>query len=249
MAAISGVRLFPEMRKGFPDSRDDQAGHIHRQMIGYIGLLLPLVLYVIGGLRPIDRSPWRPLDSISAYYYSGAAAAFTGMLVVLALVLFAYEGYGNGHRWADRTLAIVASVAALGVAFFPTRNPEAVPPLLWWTKWIGIVHYVSAGVLFVSFGIFSLWLFRMGESASSWRNRVCLWCGIAILAAVAGVGVQARRHEPIFMPEAIALVAFAASWLAKGKIDRSVATAALSLRAAARRTLAVRAERLARKPS
>ena len=67
------------------------AGNAHRQLIGYVGLLLPVLLWLITGWRPIDGlQPWKPLTSVSAYYYTGAVAAFTGMLVVLALFLFSY---------------------------------------------------------------------------------------------------------------------------------------------------------------
>jgi hypothetical protein len=60
------------------ETRRDLAGHAHRQLIGWIGLVLPVVLVGLAIWR--DRmEQWRRLESISAYYYTGANAAFVGM--------------------------------------------------------------------------------------------------------------------------------------------------------------------------
>jgi hypothetical protein len=65
-----------------PERRDDLSGQAHRQLIGYIGLLLPILLIVIAGFRPTHHlASWKILESVSAYYYTGAVAAFVGMLV------------------------------------------------------------------------------------------------------------------------------------------------------------------------
>ena len=66
----------------------------HRRLIGILGLLLPLLLYVFAGLRHTVGLPaWTPLNSISAYYYTGAVAIFVGVLFALALFLLTYPGY------------------------------------------------------------------------------------------------------------------------------------------------------------
>src|SRR5690348_16696268 len=126
---------------------DDLSGDAHRRLIGWIGLVLPALLVVTA----IDRdglARWRSLESISAYYYTGAVAAFVGMLVALALFLFTYRGFDNDYRKADRAVAIVAGLAALAVAFFPTAAPAGVPPLAWWSRSTGVIHHISALVLF-----------------------------------------------------------------------------------------------------
>src|SRR5687768_11290817 len=99
------------------EARDDRSDNSHRQLIGYIGLALPLILVLIAALRPPDPTArWRILDSISAYYYTGAVAAFVGMLVALALFLITYRGYDNKYGRIDRAAAITAGCAALLVA-------------------------------------------------------------------------------------------------------------------------------------
>ena len=45
------IRLFPKSKP------DDLSSYAHRQLIGYIGLLLPLLLYLIAGWRPVHGMP------------------------------------------------------------------------------------------------------------------------------------------------------------------------------------------------
>ena len=59
--------------------------------------ILPLVLIALAIWRD-KLAGWRNLESIRAYYYSGGAAAFLGMLAALALFLFTYRGYDNSER-------------------------------------------------------------------------------------------------------------------------------------------------------
>lgn len=216
--------------------RDDLSGYAHRQLIGYVGLVLPILLYVLAGLRPVDGlERWRVLDSVSAYYYSGAVAAFVGMLVVLALFLFTYRGYRNEYHWADRAAALTGGFAALGVAFFPSPAPAEVFAPSWWTPATGVLHYASAVVLFGVFAVFSLWLFRLtsGEEKPAadkrWRNDVYLVCGIVIVGSVIWAGIAGLNGKPIFLPESVALIAFAISWLVKGYAHRTITNAVLSI--------------------
>jgi hypothetical protein len=47
---------------------DDLSSHAHRQLIGSLGLSLPLLLWLIAAWRPTAPLPrWRPLDSVSDY--------------------------------------------------------------------------------------------------------------------------------------------------------------------------------------
>jgi NADH:ubiquinone oxidoreductase subunit 6 (subunit J) len=216
-------KLKSEARDGY--RVDDK----QRQLIGYIGALLPLILIVMAMARDgVDR--WRSLSSISAYYYSGAVSAFVGMLVSLAVFLFTYRPYKNKKfSQADRWVACTAAVAALGVALFPTEAPKDVPALPWWTQATGVLHYVCAVVLFLMFAVFALWLFRLKPAGKTmppdkrWRNRVYLTCGIVIVVCMIWAGIAGLRHKPIFWPETFALIAFSVSWLFKGYALRPIA--------------------------
>src|SRR5262245_44588513 len=139
-----GPALKPDGGK-YAKRRDDLSDYVHRQLIGYIGLSLPFVLYFLAGLRnDAGDARWGLLGSISAYYYTGAVAAFVGLLVALSLFLFSYRGYENqNNRW-DRLIASTAGFAALGVAFFPmTAQIDPAPGWIARTVWL---HYASAVV-------------------------------------------------------------------------------------------------------
>src|SRR5919109_2908414 len=206
---------------------DDLSGDAHRRLIGWIGLLLPALLVVIAIERD-GLARWRSLESISAYYYTGAVAAFVGMLVALALFLFTYRGFDNPHHKADRAVAIVAGFAALAVAFFPTAAPADVAPLAWWSRSTGVIHHVAALVLFAMFAAFALWLFRLrpdGKTETTgWRNKLYLACGLAIVACIAWAAYNGYAAREIFVPESIALVAFSFSWLVKGYAAEALAS-------------------------
>jgi len=208
-----------------PNHLSNQA---HRQLIGYLGVLLPVILLALAGMRPTPGLPqWSPLQSVSAYYYTGAVAAFVGILVSLALFLFTYGGY-EGYL-ADRVVAKIGGVCALGVAFFPTAAPQGLPEPVWWREATRTIHYLSATCLFLVFIVFSVWLFRKGRRKGTHlsqgkrqRNRVYLSCGVVMVVSVLWAGSSYFTGAPIFWPETLALWAFAVSWLVKGYAHRPV---------------------------
>lgn len=226
-----------------PKRSDDLSNHRHRQLIGYIGLALPTLLILVVVWRD-GWAVWEGLDSVSAYYYTGANPLFAGMLFVLALFLLTYEGYENKYQKYDRWFARVAAVAAAFVAFFPTEAPkiEGIAELAWWKPWVGVVHFASAAVLFAIFALFCLWLFRATEKSAGKpgpqyrdpdpdkkrRNVFYFVCGVVIVVCIVWAGFNGLDGRPIFWPECIALIAFAASWLIKGYWMRSIADVARS---------------------
>jgi hypothetical protein len=230
-----------EIKTSEPKRLDDQSNHRHRRLIGYIGLALPWLLILIVLWRD-GSTVFLALDSVSAYYYTGANALFAGMLFVLAIFLFSYEGYDNKLQKWDQRFAKGAAVTALLVAFFPTKAPqvEGIAALAWWGPLVGIVHFAAAVALFLIFAVFCLWLFRATEESAAdpskkdkteieppdqgkkWRNRFYALCGLVIVACIGWAGYSAVNDGPIFWQEAIALTAFALSWLMKGEWLRSV---------------------------
>ena len=194
----------------------------HRRLIGVLGLLLPLLLYVMAGIRPMglqDIPRWGLLSSVSDYYYTGAVAVFVGILFALSLFLFTYQGYEGVS--ADRWLGRIAGAAALGVALFPCEPLADSFRPLWWKEPFAFVHYGSAVILFISFILFAIWLFRKTSGSRDadkrMRDHLCLICGIAMIIAVLWAGSSMFTRAPIFLPESIAIVGFAFSWLVKGE--------------------------------
>jgi hypothetical protein len=207
-----------------PRNDDDLAGHGHRQLIGWSGLSLPFLVYAIAGWRPTKGlTPWELLDSVSDYYYTSSVIVFVGILFALAAFLLTYKGYRDTS--IDRVLGIFAGIAALGVSCFPTRAPSRDLAPDWWTDSMQSIHFVSAVGLFGSFIVYSLLLFpksrAVGGQPRSFekniRNAVHRSCGIVMIACLTWAIVARNKDgSSIFWPEAIALVAFAISWLVKG---------------------------------
>jgi hypothetical protein len=211
---------------------DDLSGHAHRQFIGFLGMVLPFLLWLIAGWRPTERLPlWEPLSSVSDYYYTGSVAAFVGLLITLAVYLFSYQGYNNQNRRRDRIAAIIGGAAAVLVAFFPTEAPNKLLKPFWWTPLTGRIHYISAVVLFGSFIFFSLLLFPQTRKEKPpkdkrVRNWIYIFCGIAMIGCMLWAGIaKFTGSKEIFWPEVLALEFFAVSWLVKGRVIRTAVVA------------------------
>jgi hypothetical protein len=210
------------------DLPDDLSLRAHRRIIGALGLVLPPVLYVLAGLRLTDGlPPWTVLRSVSAYYYTGATGVFVGVLFALSLFLFTYRGYKG--VLVDRIVGIVAGAAAAAVALFPTSAPDGLCEPTWWTETTGRIHHAAATVLFLCFIVFSVWLFRKSSvprrrdrpREKRRRDDVCLACGIIMAVGVVWAFIAWNRQGSIFLPEAVAIIAFAVSWLVKGEVQDS----------------------------
>jgi hypothetical protein len=218
--------MTPTFDPAFPPLEgDDASTHGHRQMIGALGMLLPPALIVIAWWRPttgLERV--RFLDSMSAYYYSGAVATFCGVLAALAVFMLTYRGFrdsqGNISR-LDQNLAWFAGIAAALVALFPTTPPAGAATPLWWREIVGDAHGFAAAGLFIAFAVFSLVLFpKKGKSSSKWkgvRNVIHRVCGVMIVVCIIWAAVAIRYEKSILLPEALALEFFGISWLTKGR--------------------------------
>ncbi len=213
--------------------QDDLSTHLHRQLIGYVAFLFSWILLLIAWSRSTKELPGLEiLDSVSAYYYTGAVAAFVGCLVALAAFLFTYRGYGKENEQRPDLLAgWIAGIAALLVAFFPTTAPLIVLKPSWWEPWMRVTHYVGAIVLFGTLIFFSLFLFPKSSKGKPitpgkwWRNRVYYLCGGVMVGCMAWAAIAGFYDRSIFWPETVALMAFGVSWLTKGRADWTLVTA------------------------
>ena len=226
-----------------PRRSDDLSSHALRQAIGYVGLLLPVLLWLVARWRSTDGFPgWRTLDSISAYYHSGSVAIFTGALAALAVFLFTYKGYQNEARRLDEWTGKVACLAALGVSLFPTGAIAPLGAPGWWKEWMRPVHYGSAALLFGCFIFYSLFLFpRTARNESPTpedkkrRNLVYRGCGIGMAICIAWAGFAGARGAPIFWPETLTLSLFGVSWLTKGRAEWTLRQVARTIGSMGRR--------------
>jgi len=197
-----------------------------RKMVGYLGILLPVLMVAGGELMP----PGEVRDSISAYYYSNMRDLFVALLCMVGVFLYSYKGYD----WIDDLLTSLSGLFALGVALFPTRSEESIPiavGILQLNDFVSsFVHYTCAVLLFVSLASMSTFLFtrtadpRTMTSQKKARNHVYRVCGAIMFAALLLCGVFSlpalKSAAPPYLllgGETICLWAFGISWLVKGE--------------------------------
>ncbi len=209
-----------------------------RKVVGWIGVLLPVVL--LAGELAVFSGPIPA--SISDYYYTHMRNVLEGSLCALGVFLLAYAGYDEWDRWITNA----AGLFALGVAFFPTSPPAGA--LTAGQRVVGAIHMASAALTFIALAVMALRFaktagpperpaglagrLRLGlgfgapgprTARKKARNVVYRACAIAILACLALAGaaallpVPAWRHLPlVYAFESLAIFAFGVSWFVKG---------------------------------
>lgn len=195
-----------------------------RKTIGFLGLLLPIIL-VIGGWIFSGTTNIEP--SISDYYYTIMRNVFVGTMCVVALFLFAY----NGYETIDRIAGFLGCVFALGLVFFPTDHLTLNTEVHSAT---GKLHFVFATLFFIVLIFFSLVLFTKSSKTHRMtgrkkiRNTIYHTCGYVMIGCIVAIAVYSfwldapdspfADWDVIFWGETIALWAFGISWLVKGEL-------------------------------
>ena len=209
-----------------------------RTAVGVIGVLLPIALII--GEAFFLKGSVHVRGSLSAYYHSSMQDIFVAGLCVTGFLLITYMA-GMPKTW-DFWLSSVAGLAVLVVVFFPTSRPD-VPhgaPLCGSNPapsgcspieqalgeaFAARIHAVAAAVFILSLAVISF-LFAHREKKynySNLRKRFHIFCGVAILVAVAWVIIGGALNidiwslTPLYIGEIISVWAFGASWLVKGK--------------------------------
>lgn len=200
-----------------------------RRAIGYLGISLPVFLVVMSAI-PLFKTSVQ--SSVSHYYYTNFREIFTGTLCAVSLFLIRYKGYKNSVFWKNDTLLTnIAGVMALGVAFIPT-NPDmecykiyTLIPYSW--EWIGALHYVFAGLLFLIFALLAIFVFTIGQNQFNDlpksfinENNIYRICGYSIIIFIILIPVFAHfkllKYSTLVF-EALSLFAFGVAWLIKGR--------------------------------
>ncbi|WZP00629.1 hypothetical protein EP7_002278 [Isosphaeraceae bacterium EP7] len=195
-----------------------------RRAIGAVGLVLPVLLGPVGLLVfGIEIQ-----DNMSSYYHTAMRDVFVGAMCTIGIFLFCYRGYD----WIESWSANFGCLSALGVALFPL-DPGSDP--LHQRSVVGYLHSLSGGVFFLTLAFYSLYHFPSSkaekhESAphEAERNFVYRTSGVVILLSMVVMGAylflipdEWKRHcndyNLLFWMEWVAIWAFAAAWLTKGR--------------------------------
>lgn len=196
-----------------------------RQALGYIGIAMPVI--VNRGASWIDGIPWN--TSISAYYYTSLRDVFVGSLAAIGVFLFCYRGPDKLDNW----LTNLAGICAIGIGLFPTdptyhqvildRCPNVLDGPCYERHLLGFHFYLAAGFFLI---ISYLAVFRFKKPSRPYitrqketRNKLYVICGIAMFLSLIAIALIKlfSPHTSIFVPEAIAVIAFGVAWLTKGQ--------------------------------
>jgi hypothetical protein len=200
-----------------------------RIALGFVGIFLPIIL-VTGSFLFNDCRQIQP--SISHYYYTAMGNYFVGSLCAVSMFLFFYKGYDK----IDNIIAKIAALCALLVAFFPTdKYEDSLCAFVTNNRDVSVewIHYSAAAILFISFAVFSFYLFtKTGPVAimtanKKTRNKVFKTCGIVIVVSIVMIAAcnfipalkeLVGKYRPTLVFESTALFAFGTSWIAKGEM-------------------------------
>jgi uncharacterized protein YhhL (DUF1145 family) len=191
-----------------------------RKAVGIIGVALPFVL-ALG--KMLVQGPGIQA-SVSGYYYTDLRNVFVGSLCAIGIFLMSTRGFDRRDVIAGR----LASLFAIGVAFFPT-TPLTGPTSQ--DKFIGALHLSFAALFFLTLAYFSLFLFtktapdRVPTPRKLQRNKVYRVCGVVILACIALILIvklplvkpHVESLKPVFWLESTAIFVFGVAWLIKGE--------------------------------
>lgn len=196
-----------------------------RQLIGWLGGLLPLIC-VVGGLV-FSRLPVQP--SISSYYHTNMRDFFVGLMICVSIFLITYKGYER----IDKLITTIIGIAGFGLAVFPCLNSSAstqpvgifqISPHI-----SGIIHVGCALIFFILLGLNSIFLFTLGKD--SLKNGLYKVCGYIILISIFILVITSLTIDSelvdkiriILILESFMLWAFGFSWLVKGNALEAMA--------------------------
>lgn len=217
-----------------------------RKIIGWLGVSLPIILFIGGCLFAVDtKNKFIPhfliQPSISHYYYTNMREVFVGTMCAVAMFLFCYKGY----KQHDGIVANIAATSALLTALFPTnifvlkvQSDKPYIPAIYFDGQSNVVsfitiehneaiHFICATLFFLSLSYMSIFLFTITDGKTTSQklrqNKIYRTCGIVMISSLIVIATtmncfKNKNGEPItFIFETIALWAFGISWLTKGK--------------------------------
>jgi hypothetical protein len=188
-------------------------------MIGWIALLMPWVVRIgAQGMQHLDMQA-----SVSGYYYTDMRDVFVSTLVLVGILMTC----NRTKRFWDNAVSIAAGIAAIAVGLIRpnpgTMKPQDMPTcpsdLRCMFPFLTNVHWICAAILFALLFVMVTFLFPRGTPADAdrellLRNFIYRFCGAVMLVCFVAIAIHRKSY---FLPEAIAIFAFASAWLVKGQ--------------------------------
>jgi O-antigen/teichoic acid export membrane protein len=204
-----------------------------RKLVGILGMLLPLFLYLF---LLVDTGFTKPMPSISHYYHTRSCSIFVIVVSLLAIFLMIYKG----KEKIDFYLSLLAGTFALLLLLFPANNlPDdfrckaCVVTTLKESEFRPAFHLVSAALFLLILAIMAIFLFTRSKRTKETRgrqkrrrNRIFRTCGaiiiFSLLIMLAGIkfelfGTFYEENNLTFWMETLAVEAFGFAWFVKGE--------------------------------
>ena len=232
----------------YTGSRDEaytRSYRVIRLVVGFVGILLPLIFIFVEAY--LLKGGVHVRGSLSAYYHSPLEDVFVGGLCVIGVLLATYMA--GEWKTLDFWASLIGGIAVLGVVFFPTMRsglPKGAPlcgslpqppSCSFVEQQLGehttaVIHAACAVTFILSLAVMSF-LFAASEvrpkderptvPGGRWfKNQIRFWiyaaCGLIIL--IAGIwafaGVGVWQLTPLYIGEVASVWAFGISWLLAG---------------------------------
>jgi hypothetical protein len=208
-----------------------QSYYMIRKIIGILGIMLPLLVFLFHG----DF-----LSSVSHYYYTRSSLFFTSVLTAFGLFLISYKGYEKDRETeflSDNQITHIGGTAALLVVLIPTsasgsNSPDinnmciigSFPMFGHNNSLLNTIHLLSAGIFLLIMGWMSFFRFTKGELTPGKRRKnvvyrstgYIIWVSIFVLMMEFVIGYEITKYDVIIL-ETISVLSFGISWLIKGK--------------------------------
>jgi len=205
-----------------------------RKLIGFLGILLPVFLYLF---LLFDIGYAKPLESISHYYFTRVSGIFVITVSLLAIFLIIYKG----KERIDFIFSTIAGLSALLLLLFPTSNIDpnsdclaCAVTTLKQSDFRVTFHYIASAIFLLSLAFMSLFVFTKSDKPKplrtkqkNIRNVFYRILGIVMIAAliIAFLGkFLANSNDPVFgnsltfWMETDAFECFGLSWLIKAEV-------------------------------
>lgn len=132
-----------------------------RAIIGWLGMLLPWIVVILGGEFP---------RSISATWYTNACTPFMIILGAASFLLISYKGYEK----KDDILLTCSGIAGLLICLFPCSIPEVpgkVGTFMVDSDVSAVIHNVSAVLFFGLLAYNSFFLFTKSSGVMTYNKK------------------------------------------------------------------------------
>lgn len=194
-----------------------------RQIVGWLGISLPFVVY---GVLLASGGPARPLESLSHYYHTWAQVPFVLIVGFMGLYLLLYKG----EEGLDFMLSSFAGLGAFVLVWAPTGPICSPEPVRWiitqntGSCLLESLHFGGAGVFLACLSFILFFFFpRFGQVSArhKWFYKSCavvMWAAFLVVLfgkSIFGAYVYLKCSLTFWM-ECVAIWAFGLSWLVKG---------------------------------